>query len=321
MGIRHLNKYLIKNCKKKSIEKKHISILQDKFIVVDTSIYLYKFQSQNALHENFYLLISLFHKYNITPIFVFDGKPPVEKLDELDKRRNMKNEAEEKYKLLNNHLSTTMNDQEKEDIMLEMNKLKDQFVRISEKDIKTVKEIMDAYGVQYYHADGEADKECALIMSRTNCYACMSDDMDMFVYGCNRIIRNLNLSDETIMIYKLNEILYDLNLSFPLFKQITILSGTDYNIYDNENNLFETLKWYKEFKKENINKDGNYSFYEWLLENTKYIKNFNSLMNVHNIFIIDNIELKLSFNNIQINKNFDMDHLQQIMSNFGFMFT
>ena len=49
MGIRYLNKYLMQNCKNKSIEKKHLSCLGGKKIVVDTSIYLYKYQAQNAL--------------------------------------------------------------------------------------------------------------------------------------------------------------------------------------------------------------------------------------------------------------------------------
>ena len=84
MGIKYLNKYLMQNCKNKSIEKKHLSYLSGKKIVIDTSIYLYKYQAQNALQENFYHMISLFRKYNIHPLFVFDGKPPIEKMDALN---------------------------------------------------------------------------------------------------------------------------------------------------------------------------------------------------------------------------------------------
>ena len=36
---------------------------------------------ENALLENFYLMISIFREYNIIPLFVFDGKPPKEKND------------------------------------------------------------------------------------------------------------------------------------------------------------------------------------------------------------------------------------------------
>ena len=42
-------------------------------------------------------MCSLFKRYNITPIFVFDGKPPKEKRKELDERRNARKEAYRKY--------------------------------------------------------------------------------------------------------------------------------------------------------------------------------------------------------------------------------
>ena len=92
MGIKCMNRYLMQYCRNGSIEKKSLSFLSNKKIAIDTSIYLYKYRSQEALHENFYSMISLFHKYNIIPIFVFDGKPPVEKLDALrnEKHKNMR---------------------------------------------------------------------------------------------------------------------------------------------------------------------------------------------------------------------------------------
>ena len=80
MGIPKLNKLLLEKCNNTDfIRKIHLKELEGKTIVIDTSIYLYKFSAQNRLIENFYLLISLFLHNNITPLFVFDGKPPPEK--------------------------------------------------------------------------------------------------------------------------------------------------------------------------------------------------------------------------------------------------
>ena len=124
-----MNRYLMQHCKKGSIEKKPLSFLSGKKIAIDTSIYLYKYRSQEALHENFYSMISLFHKYNIIPIFVFDGKPPLEKMDELRKRKYIKDEAEKKYILLQEQLEIN-NDEEKIALLREMEKLKSQFVKI-----------------------------------------------------------------------------------------------------------------------------------------------------------------------------------------------
>ena len=86
MGIKHLNKYLQSNCKK-SIRQISLHELRDRKIVIDTSIYLYRFLGENALLENFYLMISIFREYNIIPLFVFDGKPPKEKYEFLKKRK------------------------------------------------------------------------------------------------------------------------------------------------------------------------------------------------------------------------------------------
>jgi 5'-3' exonuclease len=321
MGIRYLNGYLTRNCKKTSIEKKNLSVLSGKTIVIDVSIYLYKYIAQNALQENIYLMISLFHKYNITPLFVFDGKPPPEKKEELQKRRWLKIDAQEKYNKLSDELTSIEDHKLREKMINEMDQLKRQFVRVCEKDIRSVKEIMDAFGVQYYNATGEADKACAMIQldEKYNCYACLSDDMDMFVYGCSRVIRHFSLINETMIVYNRDDILTDLNLTFSLFQQIAILSGTDYNINDNDVSLNETMKWYKEFVKtvRNDRIHVEYEFYNWLNNNTKYITNFKSLLEIHNMFTItstiDNI-------NISIDKDYDLKNLQNMMSNYGFIF-
>lgn len=321
MGIRCLNRYLTKNCKKTSIQKSHLSSLRDKLIVIDISIYLYKFASQNALHEKIYHMISLFHKYNITPLFVFDGKPPPEKNQTLKERRLNKIDAESKYNILDNELSTTQDRDSSAKIIREMEQLKRQFVRISEKDVLSVKEIMDAFGVRYYNAYGEADQFCASIQksNKYNCYACMSDDMDMFVYGCSCVIRNFNLTNETILVYHMDNILEDLNMSFDTFKQIAVLSGTDYNPGDNEVSLYETLRWYNEFNKnrKNIDISSNNAFYHWLHKNTKYIANMESLMNIHQMFDLIYIEEDL---NIDVNKEYDSQCLKNIMTKYGFVF-
>ena len=81
MGIHNLNKFLTNKCSEEAIYKVHLSSLKNKIIVIDTSIYMYKFLGQNKLIENFYLLVSILLHYKITPIFVFDGKPPPEKMN------------------------------------------------------------------------------------------------------------------------------------------------------------------------------------------------------------------------------------------------
>ena len=61
MGIKHLNRYLQSNCKT-GISKISLNDLRGKKIAIDTSIYLYRFIGENALLENFYLMISIFRE-------------------------------------------------------------------------------------------------------------------------------------------------------------------------------------------------------------------------------------------------------------------
>lgn len=318
MGIRCLNRYFTQHCKKSSIKKNHISVLSDKVIVIDVSIYIYKYLAQNALQENFYQMITLFRKYNIKPLFVFDGKPPPEKMDLLQKRHLMKIYAESKYKSLNEELSNVEDEELRENILQDMEQLRKQFIRVKEKDINSIKEIMDAYGVMYYNAQGEADKTCAVIQQtkQFDCFGCLSDDMDMFVYGCSFVIRHLSLVNETVLIYNKNEIMNDLNMTFPIFKQVAILSGTDYNSNDNDTSLYETLKWYREFEKTNNGED-EYVFYKWLHKNTKYIKDYDSLIEIHNLFNLDIVINDIS--SVKLN-NYDKFKLQELMSKYGFVF-
>ena len=65
MGIRLLNK-LLKNVNTNGIYKKNLSELRGKVIVIDISIYMYRFLATNSLVENCYLMCSVFLEYDIT---------------------------------------------------------------------------------------------------------------------------------------------------------------------------------------------------------------------------------------------------------------
>lgn len=322
MGIKNLNRFLMDNCSKKSIKKVHLKTFSNKTIVIDTSIYLYKFMSENALLENMYLLISILRSYNITPIFIFDGKPPPEKKDLLIRRKLEKKQAQEKYKLLEESLTMEISDERREELMLELESLKRQFVRIKEEDVQGVKRLMDAYGVAYYTSPGEADHLCAYIIKENKAWACLSDDMDMFLYGCKRVMRHISLLNHTVILYDFDLILKDLQMSEQNFREIMVISGTDYNINSNTS-LFDTMQWFQEYNKylfdgtQNINQEQ--SFYDWLLTNTKYITNEFDLRKVYSMFILDNYVVENKLININNKLVVDKNKLQQILRKEGFL--
>jgi len=329
MGIKKLNKFLVKYCSDKAISNVHLSAFGEKTIVIDTSIYLYKFCSQDALHENFYTLISKFRLYNITPLFIFDGKPPSEKSELLKERKIIKDDASVRYGEIKNILDgdDVVDKKMRGQLIKEMEILKRSCTRITKEQIQNVKEIMDSYGITYHTAEGEADKECAYMVANGKAHACMSDDMDMFVYGCNHVLRNLNLSNDTIVMYDLKYILSDIKWTFLEFRQITVLSGTDYNI-NTETSLNETLRWFKQYRKQNpyiedvggVKKDP-FEFYNWIQSNTKYIENMDVLMDIYNMFCFEKGDYPhLDILEIKINSEYDVNQLHAIMNRHGFMF-
>jgi flap endonuclease-1 len=284
MGIRYLNRFLKENAAE-SIKLCRLAELYGKKIAVDISIYMYRFASDDNLIENIYLMLSVFRYYNIIPIFVFDGKPPPEKSDLLQKRKEDKQKAEEEYNKLKNTLEINhaMDDADKQEIIYNMDMLKKKFVSINKNDIETVKNLIRYYGATYYDAPGEADELCAMLTIKEKVWACLSEDMDMFVYGCPRVIRYLSLLNHTAVIYDVKGILNNLGVSQKELREICVLSGTDYNLECDDTNikLTSTLKYFKKYHKSK----SKLCFYDWLNENNEnIIKDYELLKKIYDMF-------------------------------------
>jgi len=322
MGIRYLNRFLKDNASS-SIKLCNLAELSGKKIAVDISIYMYRFASDNSLIENMYLMLSTFRHYNIIPIFIFDGKPPPEKRELLQKRKEDKHDAEEEYNKLKNilELNRYMDESDKQEIIYNMDILKKKFVCIHKNDVETVKSLIRCYGATYYDAPNEADELCAMLTIKEKVWACLSEDMDMIVYGCPRVIRYLSLLNHTAVIYDVKGILVNLGISQKELREICVLSGTDYNIEcdDERNTLNNTLKYFKKYHKS----QSNVGFYEWLYEYyPAVIKDFNLLKTIYDMFDLsqNHYSIKL-FEKIKIvNGPIMTDELKTILRSDGFLF-
>lgn len=319
MGIKSANKFLLDNCSKKAIYKALFSQFTGKTIVIDTMIFIYKYESENALIENMYVLVSILRHYNITPVFIFDGKPPAEKKELLYNRRLKKEEAEDKYNKLNEK-KEKLDITSEEYAMLdsEMESLKKQFIRVNDTHIQIVKDLLNAYGVDYMIAEGEADVLCAQLVLSGNAWACLSDDMDLFVYGCPRVIRQVSLLNHTCRFYDIELILKDLEMSLDVFRQIMVLSGSDYNVCDNTN-LHDTIQWYYKYQNYVIQNEDKPSltFYDWLFENSNYVQNKEMLTTAYNMFILNDVN---NFNKIEFKlKTVNKVELKKILEKDGFL--
>jgi flap endonuclease-1 len=324
MGIKFLNQFLRDKCNN-SIAKINVADLTNKKIAVDISIYLYKYEGTDTLLENIYLMLSIFRHHNIIPVFIFDGKPPPEKNELLKKRQEDKTAAKNEFNKLKEQIELNgITDEEKQEIIISMDQLKKQFVYMNHKKIENVKELIRAYGATYYDAPGEADELCALLVNTNKVWACLSEDMDLFVYGCKRVLRYISLNNQTAVLYYTKGILKELDMNQIEFKEICVLSGTDYNINVNVNvnvlNLFDIIKLFYKFKQALPNQP----FYDWLKYNIDSTLKFNIdldlLKKINSMFDISD-ELIKSFKNIQIlNGPFQKNLIKEIMKEDGFIF-
>lgn len=294
MGVRNLNRFIQHRCPNAS-SRVHLRDLSGKRIAVDTSIYMYRYSGEGALLENMYLMASVFRHYNIHAVFVFDGPPPPQKTEIIEIRKKKKDQAKKQYDALlkmtkekKDASGCDITTTELDDIEETMRELKKQFVRLRDCDVSTVKELLVSFGFATIDAEGEADALCAKLSIRKRVDACMSDDTDMFVYGCPVVLRNISLLNHSVMRYDMVEILKTLDLTQQEFKMMCVVSGTDYSQHSATipkteggeisqgfvppDTVFKKLTKFKSLTSKELQKyhDSGGGFYDWYSEqNTK----------------------------------------------------
>ena len=289
MGIMQLLKFIHQKCPECS-NTIHLSELSGKSIVIDISIYMYKYKINGHLFDNMYLLSTLLLEHSITPVFVFDGPKHFYKQRTLEKRSKIKSDAIKQL----NHISKSTKGIDKKTLT----SIKNKSTRITEKDVEQIKELLTTLGIQYIDAPYEADEICAKLMIDKKVYACLSDDTDMFAYGCSKILTNIDLFHETTKMYNMSQILRTLRISQTTFRELCILSGTDYN--ESFGTMYSHYNRYQEYKKTKTKK----GYYEWLHDN-KYIKGIIYLSKLYLKFDLNSsnyAELKV-FEKMVLSKN------------------
>ena len=251
MGIKLLNTFILKNAKNAGV-KTHLSELRGKKIAIDVSIYLYRFSVNNNLIRKLYEMCRILRYYKIHPIFVFDGK----KRNSL-KEKTLKERSKEK-KIKSNSYDIMLNKLKESPWLINniiFNKklkiLERSIVTISSYDIKNTKDLLDAFGMSYIQSNGEADELCAALANSGMVYGCLSEDTDMFAYGIKNVIKYFSFVNDTVIIYNTDKILENLNLTMENFRDLCIISGTDYN--NPQINIFKLYDIIKRYDTSSIN--------------------------------------------------------------------
>ena len=232
MGIKSLTK-LLKINSPDSIETSQFYKLSGKRVAIDASLYIYqclmnvRYNGKSLTNNNDKVtshISGIFYKnanllsMNITPIYIFDGKPPKEKYEIIKCRQ-------EKAKIAKTELENAVTDEAK-------NKLEKKTIRLTKEHIDDIKNLLNIMGISYLHIDGEAEAIASELCRIGYVDYVMTEDMDSLPFGCPKLIRNcLDRSQkrkDLISIIHLDKILSDLNLDYDKFVELCILCGCDY---------------------------------------------------------------------------------------------
>ncbi|XP_031403228.1 flap endonuclease 1 isoform X3 [Punica granatum] len=235
MGIKGLTKLLADNAPKAMKEQKFESYFGRK-IAIDASMSIYQFlivvgrsgtemltneagEVTSHLQGMFSRTIRLLEA-GIKPVYVFDGKPPEMKKQELAKRFSKRADATE-------DLATAIETGNKEDI----EKFSKRTVKVTKQHNEDCQKLLRLMGVPVVEAPSEAEAQCAALCKAGKVYAVASEDMDSLTFGAPRFLRHLmdpSSRKVPVMEFEVSKILEELNLSMEQFVDLCILSGCDY---------------------------------------------------------------------------------------------
>lgn len=230
------------------IQAQSISLaeLRGKKIAVDAFNTLYQFLSSirqpdgtplmdrkgrvtSHLSGLFYRNISLL-EYGILPVYVFDGESPELKSKEVERRREIRDQAYKEWQQAR-----------KEGRIEDARKAGQASSKLTNEMIKESKELLSALGIPHIQAPSEGEALAAQMARDGVVWASASQDNDSLLYNCPRMVKNLSISGrrrvsraKTFKTISPEVIDLDLNLkllgvSREQLIDIAMLVGTDYN--------------------------------------------------------------------------------------------
>ena len=156
---------------------------------------------------------------DIKPIYVFDGKSSELKSDTQQKRREVREEAEQIYKE-----ALAEGDTEK------ARKFAMRSSKLSPEIIESSKKLLTLMGIPYVEAKGEGEAQAAYLVANGDAYAVASQDYDCLLFGAKRVVRNLaiNSNAKNLEYYQLDRVLRELKITREELVDMGILIGTDF---------------------------------------------------------------------------------------------
>jgi flap endonuclease-1 len=223
-----------------------ISELSGKVIAVDAYNTIYQFlatirgatgelltnnsgEVTSHLSGLFYRNVNLLAE-NIKLIYIFDGKPSPLKSKEIERRRQVKQDASKKYQ----EAITAGRFEDARKYGQATSVLTDMMVEES-------KMILTLLGIPYIQAPSEGEATAAQLTQSNIAFACASQDYDSLLFGAKRLIRNLTISGKRKVpnrnvyvdiepeIIQQQQLLNETGLNLEQLVDVGIMIGTDFN--------------------------------------------------------------------------------------------
>ena len=238
MGIKQLMT-LIQEKAPKAIKQVQMDMLTGKVVACDASMAIYQFliatqgyskMGNPGLTELKDVdgnltghLVGLYHRTiqfmeaGVKPIWVFDGKPPELKSHELEKRKVLKEQAEEQK-----DKAIEEGDWER------VKQMAGRSIKVTPEMTADAKKLIKLIGCPVIEAPCEAEAQCATIVKHGLAYATATEDMDALTFGTNYQLRGFNSKKEPLTQIDLKTLLADFEMSMDEFIDLCIMCGCDY---------------------------------------------------------------------------------------------
>ncbi|HJJ41817.1 MAG TPA: flap endonuclease-1 [Methanocorpusculum sp.] len=165
---------------------------------------------------------------NITPIFIFDGKPPQFKRVTLQKRRIIRENATDAWEK-----AAKEGDEEESRKYARATSKVDTYIAESSKELLT------ALGIPWILAPEEGEAQSAYMVQNGDVTYAVSQDYDSLLFGTADLVRNITVSGRkkvhgrVLSVFperiKLEDVLSGLGITREELIQTALLVGTDYN--------------------------------------------------------------------------------------------
>lgn len=228
MGIKNFMKFIQKYAPT-AIKLTKITDYKNKTLAIDADLMIHKLilavrlkgydiknEDVTITHIHALLLkIIGFKKYNINPIFVFDGTAPELKTEIIKERKHIQDRLQQKYSS-----AKTKKDKKKYYYAKSI---------ILSREYSDCITILKLFNFTIIEALEEADAQISYLLVHGYADNAVSDDLDLLIFGCSNLLKNFSISDKKyIQEIDLDVLKNTINFNQKQIIDIGILLGCDY---------------------------------------------------------------------------------------------